>query len=849
MSSIVILEHGRKQPVKRFNTYSRVLLGIILTLSLLAGGPGTLPAQENNSTQELFWVAQRAFDDGFYDVAIRYIEQFLKLNPGQEKLVQAKLLLGQCYFFKNQYLKSYSVFKELLPFDELKDATYFWLGETYFKASDYNQAVHYYEEVLKNYPQSEFIPQALYSLGWTFFEKKAYDKANKQFQELITRFPDHPLSEDAAFKTGECEHNQEHYETAISLFQKYLERFPDAPHKSEAFFYLAESTFYKQDYLTAMTYYAKAADLAVDPKIIYIAQSSMGWCYLKLEKYDLSKRHFLDAEDFAISKNVLTDDVYWGLATLFTQMENYPAALEAYTNIIKLFPENAKTAEAVLGRANIFYAQQDYPAAVREYQKIIDRGKTQDNDELLEKAHYGLAWTYLKSGNLDKSISTFQAIIAQSSSDIVKTSALTQMGDAYLDSSHLKAAIKIYDKILNEYPDSTYTDYIQFRLGMALIQSQRLDTAILSFKSLLNNFPDSKYSHEALYYLGVAYFKKSEMPQALTFLFKYLETNPSDKNMKRDAHFLKGLAFFQMKEYQTAIETFRTIEDLFPQDQSLIEVSQLNIAKCLYQMGRTAEALGQFEAIIQNYSKTESALEAMVWLGDYNLEHKELEPAIGYYKMALEQFPSSSRVNIIYFELGQAYSALGEYDQAIRYYKEIPAEENSQEIFGKAQLAIADIFSKDIPPEEALETYQKISQLAPDFKCDAYIKVAGIYIKQENYPSAIEALETARKNYTSRCDYSLAELQFHIADSYELLNMTDKAIEEYFKIPYLYTHETGWIIKSYLRIGRLFEDQETWDEAERVYSRILEYETEETKYAEERLNWIKENVLNRQGTD
>lgn len=827
-----------------FNRYSKYLPSLIIALSLVMGGPASAAdqAEESSSTQELFWVAQRAFDDGFYDVAIRYIEQFLKLNPDVEKLVQAKLLLGQCHFFKNQYLQAYSVFKELLPFDVLKDATYFWLGETYFKASDYNQAAHYYQQVLDSYPQSDFIPQALYSLGWTFFEKKAYDNAGQQFHGLVTRFPDHPLTEDAFFKTGECEHNQGHYDLAIPLFQKYLERFPDAPHKSEALFYLAEATFYKQDYLTAMAYYAKAADLADDPKIIYIARVSMGWCYLKLEKFDLSKRHFLEAEDFAISQDVLSDDVYWGLATLFTHIEAYPAALEAYTNIIKLFPENSKTMEAMLGRANIYYTQQDFPKAIREYQTIIDLEKLKSKGELLEKAYYGLAWTYLKSGDLDKSMSIFKTIIAQSDSNIVKVSALTQMGDAHLDSGYLKEAIAIYDKILKEYPDSAYTDYIQFRLGIALIQSQRLDTAILSFKSLLNNFPNSKYSYEAPYYLGVAYFKKNDMPQAVEFLSQYLSTNPTDKSMTRDSHFLKGLAFFHLKEYQKALETFQDLEHLFPEEPSLIQGTQLNIAKCLYQMGRTAEALAQFEAIIQNDAKTESSLEALLWLGNYSLEHHELEPAIQHYKRAIEQFPSSPKIHVIYFELGQAYTALGAYDQAIRYYQEIPREA-SPEIFGKAQLAIADIFSKDIPPAEALETYQKIGQLAPNFKCDALIKMAGIYMKQENYPAAAEALQAAKAHYTSRCEYSPAELQFSIADTYELLNMTDKAVEEYFRIPYLYTHETGWIIKAYLRIGRLFEDQENWEEAKRVYARVMEYKTEETKYAEERLDWIRKNII------
>ena len=68
-------------------------------------------SQQESQEEELFFVAQKAFDDGFYDVAIRYIDQFLQKFPSTHHYAKARLLYGQCYFFKNQYLKAFEIFQ------------------------------------------------------------------------------------------------------------------------------------------------------------------------------------------------------------------------------------------------------------------------------------------------------------------------------------------------------------------------------------------------------------------------------------------------------------------------------------------------------------------------------------------------------------------------------------------------------------------------------------------------------------------------------------------------------------------------------------------------------------------
>ena len=115
--------------------------------------------------EELFSTAQRAFDDGFHDVAIRYLEELLPKYPASPKIDQARLLLGQCYYLRNDFNKALDMFKASTNITDNKDMLLFWTGETYLKLSNYVEAQGNYQQLLKSYPSSVYVPQALYSLA------------------------------------------------------------------------------------------------------------------------------------------------------------------------------------------------------------------------------------------------------------------------------------------------------------------------------------------------------------------------------------------------------------------------------------------------------------------------------------------------------------------------------------------------------------------------------------------------------------------------------------------------------------------------------------------------------------
>jgi TolA-binding protein len=140
---------------------------------------------------DLLSAAQQAFNDGFSDVATRYLEDFIDKYPQSPNLPTAQLLLGQCDFLHGEYAKALDLFEGLSGQRDKKDEILFWRGETYLKQGRLSDAQRDYRSVINKFPQSAFVPQAYYSLAWSFFLEKRFDQAKAAFVRLIVRFPRH----------------------------------------------------------------------------------------------------------------------------------------------------------------------------------------------------------------------------------------------------------------------------------------------------------------------------------------------------------------------------------------------------------------------------------------------------------------------------------------------------------------------------------------------------------------------------------------------------------------------------------------------------------------------------------
>ncbi|NTV28869.1 MAG: tetratricopeptide repeat protein [Candidatus Omnitrophica bacterium] len=802
----------------------------------------TFPVGAVSNEKELFVVAQRAFEDGFYDVSLRYVAQLLQEFPHPERYVETRLLEGQCYFFKKEYLRAFNVFKELVEKDSYRDASLFWLGETYLKGGDYDRAREQYRRVTAEFPSSIYAPQAYYSLAWSYFEKGGYEEAKSAFQDLVEKFPSNNLAEDAAFKIGECEYNAGQYEGAIFRFGKYLKDFPSNARVFEVNFNIAESYYYLDQYDKALDYYKKAQESTKSARNVLGAMIGQGWSLVKLTKFDEAIKSFNDAQSFAGTNNLTEDEALVGKASLFNTQEKYQDALASYSDLIQRFPASSHLAESYLGRANTYYSLNDYTRAIADYGKVVELfSSNQQYQKILEKAQLGLAWTYLKSGDLKDSIATFQTIFNATDNKTLKVSTLIQMGDAYQEAGQLDNAIEYYDRILKEMADTPYNDYVQYRLGVALLKSGKLDAAVMAFQSLEANYPKSKYLSDANYYLGMAYFKKKDWAMAAQVLEAFIKSSSTDGEFAVEARYILGLSYLNLKQLGKAATIFTEVIKRASNREDIAQGARLGAAKAQYEQGAVKEAVAIFKEIVFKYPDTDAAFEAFLWLGRHEMSLGIYQLAIEYYSQALGAPGDIGKKELIYFEIGRAYHALGQFDKALENYRHVGSQ-SDVDLFTKARLAIADIFSRELDPSKAIDTYQNIISASPEFARDAYVKMAQIYRRNRQYADELKVYESALQAPKGDGEIVNAQLQFYIGDTYEVMGERDRAVEAYFKVPYLYEEYKTWVIKAYLRIAKIFENREDWSKALSVYQKVLDMKVDESKFAEERMAKVREAI-------
>jgi tetratricopeptide (TPR) repeat protein len=409
-----------------------------------------------------------------------------------------------------------------------------------------------------------------------------------------------------------------------------------------------------------------------------------------------------------------------------------------------------------------------------------------------------------------------------------------------VEAGKMDEAAAVYDDIIKNYPDNSMIDYVQHRQAIALLKVGKIQAATVLFENLKKNFPKSRYLDDVDYYLGLAAFKTSDWQESAVKMEDFLKNFSHPSDFLPEANYILALSYLNLKQPEEALKIFQRILRLYPEDTIVAKNSDIGIAKCQFELGQIKDAVKRFKFIVYKYPKTDAQFEALLWLAQYYLKNSDYAQAIEFYQQILDSFSDRPGIDQVHYEMGQAYEIQGLYEQALAQYKQISS--NDASLNSKVKLAIAGIFAKEFDAPKAAQAYEAIASSSPELARESYLKLAQIYRNNQNYDKEIESYQKALSVDPSKGLITNAELLFDIGDAYEIMGHLDEAIGEYLKIPAQYTDQIAWITKAYLRVARIFEDRQDWEGARVTYQKIIQLNTEESKFAQERLDWINSNA-------
>jgi len=173
------------------------------------------------------------------------------------------------------------------------------VGALQSQLKQYGPSAEALNRLLKQYPKSALVPEALYELGWGFLEQKQTAKARPYFERLITEFATHELAADAAFRVAETDFGAGQFAKAAGRYRQAVA----APSGKE----LADKAWYK-----------------------------LGWCYREMKDYSHAAEAFLKVPaDYPRSDLAPESRLRAGEALL---SENRPK--EALAEFTRLIEEN-----------------------------------------------------------------------------------------------------------------------------------------------------------------------------------------------------------------------------------------------------------------------------------------------------------------------------------------------------------------------------------------------------------------------------------------------------------------------------------------------------------------------------
>ena len=363
-----------------------------------------VPVDARTKTLALYWLADLAHREKKYNTSIKEMDEFFEASknlnnlPDEASEHTANYIQGYNYLKQENYGKALTYFQNTvagikqnsmfisnnyIKEDILGDAT-LRAGDCLFKRKQYNKAIDYYndaiknqyqgfhyamyqkaiieglrnkttnkiialEDIVDNYPNSEYSDNALLQLGATYLEIGKLNDSNAALKKLITNYPQSTLYNQALLRLGLIAYNQGNLPGAIDYYKQVFSHNPEASETQAALAALEE--IYVDDLGKADDFFA-------------FVETIPG---LTVGADDKEALNFKAAE---------------------SQFNNgkYEQAIAGYSQYLGKYPNGQNVLLAYYRRADAYSVLKQYSKALQDYERVAARGASKYYSKSIQKA-------------------------------------------------------------------------------------------------------------------------------------------------------------------------------------------------------------------------------------------------------------------------------------------------------------------------------------------------------------------------------------------------------------------------------------------------------------------------------
>jgi TolA-binding protein len=640
--------------------------------------------------------------------------------------------------------------------------------------SKFELVVEKCSRILNNYTKSSMIDDALYMMGKAYYYNQEYTRAERKFLEIIKQFPESELIPEVKEWSAKCFLKNRKEKDAFSFFDDVIKE-GKINEESDlvADIYLTIASYYmtKKDTANALINYQNALNNTTESEVKSQICFRFGEFYEIYDSIGLAADYYLKSANYAVS-NVIK---FWGkykYATLQEKFEKYDLAINILNDLkgSKKYEDFVSYSYLALARLN--HLKGDDAMAIGLYNYLDTTFKKTDNSvigyyqlgliyENIYKEYGKAKECYQRSKeqgiNIPASASaTERFLIVESYLNIKKS--LFQL-DSTLDKLHHpdSSIVTLYDTVWSDKSksDSLKKDSTGVLKDTTGSLSDSSKTGI--GKNIDQNLTKSEDLKEK-----VTNLTKDTIPSPVSKLDSIKKQDNIKEKEKTDSSGIKN------KINITALsgkDSLKIAEKQNTKDTTLNKQKNINLQK------------RAFDSIISRKEKRENPIDtngikkAKINIGKKKLEFADLylnkyenpDSAIYWYNDAFEYLPKDSTIANYYFTMAGAYERIQQKEIADSLYDIIIKDYPTNPIVAEAKLSRG--IALDIKTDTALVLYMQADSL----------------LEKDSIPDAIKILENIIKKhpksvYAEKSQYALGWINENKTNDFK------KAIEEYRKL-------------------------------------------------------------------
>lgn len=535
----------------------------------------------------------------------------------------------------------------------------FAFAQGLYRQENYALAAEKFVAFVQAYPTHANMSLALFRAGECLFRTGKYGEAAPYFAQLTQKYPDSAEAEPGWVWLGDAYFQSQQYDQAATAYDAYLKQHPQGDQGGRAAYWLGESYYHLGKNAEAIAAYEQALGKQLGDQEAAYARYALGWAYLQTGDTD--------------------------------------KALQYLQEVLEKHPTSPVAAESQYLVGTAYRTRKDYPAAVAAFQQVLDKFP---ESKFAPYAQSGIAWCYFEQKEYEPALAAFGQVTAR-------------------------------------YPDSEPAAEARLRSADCLFHLRRYGEAVPLYEQAAAD-KESKWADEALYWLGVTYEQIPDATDQALAAHQRLVVGSRESPRATDSYVHIGRLQLATGKVDEALAAFQSAVDA-AQTPAAKQQAQANLAWARYQQDKSEASLAEVEKLLKPDPKQPWVAPLAYQVAFAHFTAERFQAALAMLDLITANQPEAARQGDIAYLSGVCQDRLGNATKAEELYRQALQDTKQPEYAGLAGAGLVDLYARqgDLDQARKLADDLQQSETSPEAKAYALNAVAEALYKAKRYPDAM----------------------------------------------------------------------------------------------------------------